>query len=185
MGPPRKPKIGLQRPSRKSAGKSQDNPKEEPKTTEGQKPIDLKTSDKPGTTFLTGTKTQEDKTLKLSDYTETQGTWQPVGSKNLRSDTLRKDIERIMPELEATIRTRHKSSTEKIPQWQNTKFRDLQKHLENTKPGDLKLRSVHTQMKAIAKFLGKMDLFDNSKKLFENKEPVSYTHLTLPTNREV
>ena len=127
--PTRKPKVSLQRSAVKPAGK----PKEKPKPTE--KPN--ATHPKPDNPRKETTKPDEE-TLPTTGKEEE---WQPVSTKHLlRSDTNRKEIQRILPLLESFIKKNGKSNTNKIPQWQITKFRELKHKIDNTEPAKLKAR---------------------------------------------
>jgi hypothetical protein len=176
MAPPRKPKVGIQRPQPKPAGK----PKEKP-----EKPKGIHKQDVTYMHALKGTppkKPQKDDTERLkkpqkddterpkkttqeenSDYT--QGTeWTHLPPKHLtRSDTQRKDIERVMPKLEELIQKKTKSPTKKLPQWLIHKFQTLQAHVTETDRQDLNVKETHTQMKFIAKNIGHLELFHENR----------------------
>jgi hypothetical protein len=112
MIPTRKPKIGIQRPSDKPSGK----PLEKPTA----KPLMYPTA------FDGAKKQPPEEALKNVNKKQPpdEEAWKNVNPRHsTRSDTQKKDIERIMPQLEELIQ---KQKAE-IPHSQIDKFRELQK----------------------------------------------------------
>jgi hypothetical protein len=181
MAPTRKPKVGLDRPKVKRAGKPKEKPKEKQKLIYGPTINDYPKA-KQKITY--GTSFDDDPNYKQNQNTTEE--WKQVSPKHLtRSDTHRKDIERIMPKLDEIIRKQTKSPTKKLPQWLITKFRDLKQHVENTDRSDLKVKETHNQVKSIAKALGHMDLFDTkNKELNPRKAPKETFEMELDKNLE-
>lgn len=143
------PTVGLQRPQDKPPGK----PKEKPKAKH--------------VNALHG-----DNAKKQPENPDAEDDWQRMITKHLtRSDTHRKDIERIMPKLDAIVKQQMKSTTERIPQWQITKFRSLQEHITNADQAQFKLKETHAQMKNIAKLIGHPEPFDINKEFTPKKKP--------------
>ena len=170
MAPPRKPKIGLQRPEPKPAGK----PKEKPKTTEERN----KTT--PTSTIQDlKNRIQEHREISKPDTlitTEKDEEWRTVPTAtrhSLRSDTQRKDVQRIMPQLESIINKNKKANMTKIEQWQITKFRDLKEKMETTEPAQSKVKDIYFQMRTIARNIGYGTLFDHKKTPTPKKTPNS------------
>jgi hypothetical protein len=181
----RKPKVGLQRPPAKplvkpkaksidqqelNKDRNADNPKNI--TAEDHKNINITHENSMDITQETSTKHKPPSTTN-----DKEEEWQRVSPKYLtRSDTQRKDIARIMPKIDAIIHKKIKSTTDKIPQWQITKFRTLKNHIETTNPSQLKVKDIYSQMRTIAKNIGQSALFD--RKPIPRKTTKRTTHAT-------
>jgi hypothetical protein len=72
------------------------------------------------------------------------------------------------------------STTEKINQWQITKFRALKEHVTTTDPAQIKVKDTHAQLKTLAKSIGHPKLF-NAKKNDEPNARVEPTRKQSPT----
>ena len=113
MGPPRKPKNGLDKPIRKSAGTPREDPKE--KLPWNVATNDKKTSDTGLQDPKNNTTTEKHALRPDTETAEVQDLWQTVhGNRGhlLQSDTQKKDIARILPVMENIFR-KNKTADEK------------------------------------------------------------------------
>jgi hypothetical protein len=91
--------------------------------------------------------------------------WQKVSPKHLlRSDTQRKDIQKIAPQLELFINKKTETKgTTRLEQWQVTNFRKLKAKIDNTDPADLKVCDICFKLRTLARSIGQGALFDPKK----------------------
>jgi hypothetical protein len=82
--------------------------------------------------------------------------WKNVNPRHsTRSDTQKRNIERIVPQLEELI----EKKKGKIPHSQIDKFRELQKYILRPDPSEPQLKDTHTKMKTVAQNIGHPELF--------------------------
>jgi hypothetical protein len=146
MAPPRKPKIGLDRPKAKSAEKPREQPKEKQKEKyPNSLPSKLNNNQQ-----------------KEQPKTKTPHEWKQVAPKHVTcSEEQQREIARIMPQLEEIIKTPTDSTGKKLPHWLTNKFRELKQHVEKTNRSELKVKETFMNMKNIARSLGHLELFAN------------------------
>jgi hypothetical protein len=153
--PPRQPKIGMERPTAKPAGKPKEKWKEENPKTAHPKPIQDPKNDTEGAP-------------KIPKPKPSSAEWQTVdNTKLLRSDTQKKEIARIVPLLDNIIRNGTKANTNRIEQWQVTTFRKLQQFIEDSPS---KAKESYTRLKIVAKNIGHASLFDVRREPTPRKE---------------
>jgi hypothetical protein len=165
MAPPRKPKIGMQRPTAKPAGKPKEKPPEKPKTAEKPKTTYLKALQDPKNDIEGVPKPPKPKPSSENGKEEE---WQTVdNTKLLRSDTQKKEIARIVPLLAKIIMNGKKANTNRIEKWQVTTFHKLQQYIEDNPS---RAKESYTQLKIVAKNIGHASLFDARKEPTPRKE---------------
>jgi hypothetical protein len=152
----RKPKVGIQRPQEKQAGMPKAKHKVKPNITyldalhgdKKQAPEDQRSPHKP--------ENVNDEGWKLATT--------KVPEKHLtRSDTAKKEIDRIMPKLTEIIRRNEQANTDKIHPTQFAKFRELQTQIathRNKPVHQRKLQDTYYKLKMIANSIGYSELSD-------------------------
>jgi hypothetical protein len=126
-------------------------PKEKPKTTE----LPLKAS----VTYLRATrkKSTQETDMPDPDTSDWKMVKQTVKHHHAREGTLKKDVKRIMPLINAIITKGKKSDGKKIEQWITVKFRKVETTLKDNP--QLKVKETCNQLKTVAKLIGHGGLF--------------------------
>ena len=165
MGTPRKPTNGLERSTGTLAGTPRDEPKEKPKritTTD-----DTKATHSDRKNPKTDTTDEKTHPTTLSANANEQDVWHtvtgPTHEHTLRSDTQRKDILRLLPQMDMLIRKNKKANGKKIEQWIATKFKDLKQKINASDPNNLKPKDAYVQLRTVARNIGFGTLFETKK----------------------
>ena len=129
-GNPWKPTSGIERSTGTLAGTPRDKPKEKPEWTASRDNTKVTHSDSKNLKINTTNKKTHPNTL--TPNANEQDVWHTVTGPTkqphehlLRSDTQKKDILRILPQMDKIVWKNKKSNGKKIEQWQVTKFWDL------------------------------------------------------------